>query len=334
MATGAAAATSVGGNLVLVPRFGAIGAAWTNAAAYAVLASIAFVLSQRVYPMPLEWGRLARLGVAGTVAYRRRGCCRRWPPSPGRWSADRSCAASFPAAAALGFYDARELRTLGRMLQRVRRRPAPTAGEPAADRVPIVRTTCGPTEQQDVHDAAAHGRRARSSRLARRDPRARRLAARDGLAFGLPAVYNPDEIAIMSRALAFAKGDLNPHNFLYPTFYFYVLFAWVGASFVVTWLLGMVPSLAAFQAQFFTDPTDIYLAGRLLGVTCGVATVLLTYALGARLAGAGAGRAPVSPPRSSSRCRRPHVRDSHYVKHDVPVTLDGASSRSWRSCAS
>ena len=46
-----------------------------------------------------------------------------------------------------------------------------------------------------------------------------------GLAFGLPAVYNPDEIAIMSRALAFAKGDLNPHNFLYPTFYFYVLFA-------------------------------------------------------------------------------------------------------------
>ena len=37
-----------------------------------------------------------------------------------------------------------------------------------------------------------------------------------GLSFGLPAVYNPDEVAIMSRALGFAKGDLNPHNFLYP----------------------------------------------------------------------------------------------------------------------
>ncbi len=48
------------------------------------------------------------------------------------------------------------------------------------------------------------------------------------LDFGLPAVYNPDEMAIMSRALAFAKGDLNPHNFLYPTFFFYVLFAWIG----------------------------------------------------------------------------------------------------------
>ena len=50
-----------------------------------------------------------------------------------------------------------------------------------------------------------------------------------GLQYGLPAVYNPDEVAIMSRALSFAKGTLNPHNFLYPTFYFYVLFAWVGS---------------------------------------------------------------------------------------------------------
>ena len=32
----------------------------------------------------------------------------------------------------------------------------------------------------------------------------------------------------MARALGFASGTLNPHNFLYPTFYFYVLFAWVG----------------------------------------------------------------------------------------------------------
>ena len=142
-----------------------------------------------------------------------------------------------------------------------------------------------------------------------------------GITFGLPAVYNPDEIAIMSRALAFAKGDLNPHNFLYPTFYFYVLFAWVGASFVVTWLAGIVSSLAAFQAQFFTDPTNIYLAGRLLGVTCGVATVLLTYALGARLAGTNAGRAAGLAAALFLAVSPTNVRDSHYVKHDVPVTL-------------
>jgi hypothetical protein len=138
-----------------------------------------------------------------------------------------------------------------------------------------------------------------------------------GLRFGLPAVYNPDEVAIMSRALAFAKGDLNPHNFLYPTLYFYVLFVWIGLSFVVSWLTGAVASLAAFQTQFFVDPTPIYVAGRLLGVVCGTATVALAFVVGKRLAGQTAGLMAalflaVAPG---------HVRDSHYVKHDVPATL-------------
>ena len=69
-----------------------------------------------------------------------------------------------------------------------------------------------------------------------------------GLQFGLPAVYNPDEVAIMARALAFAKGTLNPHNFLYPTFYFYVLFAWVGVYLAVVWVTGRVASLARLPA--------------------------------------------------------------------------------------
>ena len=138
-----------------------------------------------------------------------------------------------------------------------------------------------------------------------------------GVSFGLPAVYNQDEVAIVSRALAFAKGDLNPHNFLYPTFYFYVLFAWIGAWFAAAWLTGAVPSLAAFQTQFFVDPTMVYLAGRWLGVVCGVATVWVTWLLGMRVAGWHAGAAAalflaVSPTA---------VRDAHYVKHDVPVTL-------------
>lgn len=138
-----------------------------------------------------------------------------------------------------------------------------------------------------------------------------------GLGFGLPAVYNPDEVAIMSRALAFATGDLNPHNFLYPTFYFYVLFGWVGASFVPAWLFGVSASPAEFQRQFFADPTWVYLAGRWLGVACGVASVAATWWLARRLFGRTAGLsaalflavAPIA------------VRDAHYVKHDVPVTL-------------
>ncbi len=138
-----------------------------------------------------------------------------------------------------------------------------------------------------------------------------------GLRFGLPDVYNPDEIAIMSRALEFATGDLNPHNFLYPTFYFYVLFGWIGAFFAAGWVAGIYSSVADFQRSFFADPTAVYLAGRALSVACGVATLGVTYRLGRdlvdRLTGLTAAFFLAVAPFA--------VRDAHYVKHDVPVTL-------------
>jgi hypothetical protein len=138
-----------------------------------------------------------------------------------------------------------------------------------------------------------------------------------GLQYGLPAVYNPDEVAIMARALSFAKGTLNPHNFLYPTFYFYVLFVWVGAYLAFLWLTGRAASTAALQELYFRDPTGIYTAGRALGVAAGTLSVWLLYRLGVRLANGRTATAAavflaVSPL---------HVRDSHYVKHDVPATL-------------
>ncbi len=81
-----------------------------------------------------------------------------------------------------------------------------------------------------------------------------------GLQYGLPAVYNPDEVAIMARALSFAKGTLNPHNFLYPTLYFYVLFGWVGAYLGAVWLAGGMSTVAELQALYFTNPAGIYTA--------------------------------------------------------------------------
>lgn len=138
-----------------------------------------------------------------------------------------------------------------------------------------------------------------------------------GLRYGLPAVYNPDEVAIMSRALAFAKGDLNPHNFLYPSLYFYVLFAWEGLTAVLAVALGQVASFGAFQREFFLDPTRVYVAGRLLTALCGTATVAATYALGRRVAGSAAGLMAAAVVAVAPL----HVRDSHYVKHDVPATL-------------
>jgi hypothetical protein len=138
-----------------------------------------------------------------------------------------------------------------------------------------------------------------------------------GLKFGLPAVYNPDEVSIMARALTFATGTLNPHNFLYPTFLFYVLFVWVGIYLGFVWISGRVESLSALQQLYFTDPTGIYLAGRTLGVVAGTATIVAVYRLAARLttdrtALAAAAFLAVAPLA---------VRDAHYIKHDVPATL-------------
>ena len=73
------------------------------------------------------------------------------------------------------------------------------------------------------------------------------------LDYGLPGIYNPDELPILNRALAFAKGDLNPHNFLYPSLQFYALFVWEGLFFAVGRVVGLFHSLGDFQAQFFRD---------------------------------------------------------------------------------
>jgi hypothetical protein len=138
-----------------------------------------------------------------------------------------------------------------------------------------------------------------------------------GLQYGLPAVYNPDEAAIMARALSFAKGTLNPHNFLYPTLYFYVLFAWVGTYLGVVWLTGGVASVLELQQLYFTNPVGIYTAGRLLGVALGSLCVLALY----RLANALYGRTVAILAALFLAVAPLAVRDSHYVKHDIPATL-------------
>lgn len=137
------------------------------------------------------------------------------------------------------------------------------------------------------------------------------------IGYGLPAVYNMDEVAIMNRALTFGTGTLNPGNFLYPTFYFYVLFAWQGLTFLVGLAMGLWDSLAGFERQFFLDPSALYRSGRLLSALCGVATVVAVYRLVTRLftpvAGLIAALMMATTPIA--------VMDAHYVKHDVPVTL-------------
>jgi O-antigen/teichoic acid export membrane protein len=69
VATATAAAANIGLNLVLIPRYGIMGAAYANGLAYATQAAIAYHFSQRFYPVRYESGRLARVVGAAIVAY-------------------------------------------------------------------------------------------------------------------------------------------------------------------------------------------------------------------------------------------------------------------------
>src|SRR3972149_12251696 len=138
-----------------------------------------------------------------------------------------------------------------------------------------------------------------------------------GLAYGLPGVYNPEETPILNRALAFAKGDPNPHNFVYPSLYFYTLFGWEALFFVGGRIVGLFDSLAAFQREFFIDPSRHFLAARAFSVVCGTATVLAVYRFGRRLYDQATGMVAAAFMAVSPIA----LRDAHYVKLDVPVTL-------------
>jgi O-antigen/teichoic acid export membrane protein len=69
ISTGVAAAVTIVANMILIPRYGMLGAAYANVVAYAALAGVTGVFSWRVYPIHYEWSRLLRIGVAGGVSY-------------------------------------------------------------------------------------------------------------------------------------------------------------------------------------------------------------------------------------------------------------------------
>jgi O-antigen/teichoic acid export membrane protein len=65
--TGVAAAVNVGLNLALIPAYGMMGAAIATVAAYTTMAVGMAWWSQRIYPVPYQWRRVAT-AAAGAVA--------------------------------------------------------------------------------------------------------------------------------------------------------------------------------------------------------------------------------------------------------------------------
>jgi O-antigen/teichoic acid export membrane protein len=129
LATGIAAAASVTSNVLLIPRYGSLGAAWSQTIAYATLALVTVVLSWRVYPIPYEWSRLARIAAAGTLAFVASSVLpARTGPVLGILLNAAITSASYAALLFVGgFFHPGELRVLNGIRQRVTKRTASPA---------------------------------------------------------------------------------------------------------------------------------------------------------------------------------------------------------------
>jgi len=56
-------------NLFLIPRYGAMGAAYSTLIAYIALTGIAYVANQRIYPLPFQVGRFVFAAIVGLAIY-------------------------------------------------------------------------------------------------------------------------------------------------------------------------------------------------------------------------------------------------------------------------
>jgi 4-amino-4-deoxy-L-arabinose transferase-like glycosyltransferase len=131
------------------------------------------------------------------------------------------------------------------------------------------------------------------------------------LGSGIPFNIGVDEPEIMDRAVRMMKtGDFNPHFFDYPGLYFYVQLGVACLRFLAGATAGHWTALDQ------VNTADFYLWGRAVTALLGTLTIVLVYQIGmrwgARHAALAAGLMAVMPL---------HVRESHYVLTDVPVTF-------------
>ena len=147
-ATIAALVANVALNLVLVPPLGIVGAGLALVASYLVVLALMYVFTQRLFPVPYEWGRLARVVLAvGGPGRRSASCCCRPTGAAGLLLARlRSGSPTRCALLASGFFTAEERGWLAL--------PPP----PAA--------SCSPRSRAAAR-AAGRGRRAASPRSTR-----------------------------------------------------------------------------------------------------------------------------------------------------------------------
>lgn len=128
---------------------------------------------------------------------------------------------------------------------------------------------------------------------------------------GLPQSPQVDEPEIITRVLTMMRtGNFNPQFFDYPGLVIYLHLIVGCVHFVIGSAMGAMPALDQVR------PADLYVWSRAVTATLGTLTVLLVYRIGSRVSGGSALFAALLVAVYPS-----HVRESHYVLTDVPLTF-------------
>lgn len=100
-----------------------------------------------------------------------------------------------------------------------------------------------------------------------------------GIRGDLPFNYYGDESYLIYHSLKFGTGDLNPHWFVWPTLFQYLLFFFFGIFYFLGFILGRFKNATDFLYLYFKDPSIFFLIGRITTAILGTASIYLVYLL-------------------------------------------------------
>ena len=117
-----------------------------------------------------------------------------------------------------------------------------------------------------------------------------------GIGYGLPQPYHPDEKRAISMASRILAGDLNPHFFVWPTLYMYLIAIFYKFSCWLLWLLQyFFGFIHPFKRLYLLIHSNIitsyhyYLISRSISIIFGTLTIPVTYLIGKELSSKKAG---------------------------------------------
>lgn len=143
-----------------------------------------------------------------------------------------------------------------------------------------------------------------------------------GLDFGRPFRYHPDEVKLVwqamnllnyqswSRDTIFAIGT-------YPPFFTYILAGLYAGYNLLSLIFGAIPSLASVKESYYLDPFPYHMIGRAISVVTGTASVPLVYIIGKKLYTKETGLLAAAFLSVVSL----HVRNSHFGTVDISQTF-------------